>query len=391
MAVRIHGRGERPRFAASLQSDGTLELLIYEDIGPDYWSYSGGITAKTIRQQIDENSSCTRLAVRIDSDGGDAFDGIAIYNVLRAQKKPVDVYVDGLAASAASIIAMAGDTITMAVNTCMMIHNASAIVYGTAAALRQTAEALDTVSEAIAQTYVSRTGKPLADILALLDAETWMTAQECLAQKFCTAVAETTGLPEPSTLDARRRAIAARLHLAARAEAKTKRVDGEDLTWDDFIVALDHEDISTWHLPWKFKTLEKTKAHLRNALARFDQVQGLSKEQKHAAWRKLVSLCKKYGIDVASEDRARFHVWAKAEGGVCECDCDNCIDANCAACNNPECDDSDCLDCPMQAQARSALSVQYLDHDIEIRKRKSALLEREAQAHAGAERAARSA
>src|ERR1700677_1452898 len=83
---------------ASLQSDGTLEILIYGDIGANWWG-DGGITTGTVRQQIDQAGAANfqKISVRIDSDGGDAFDGIGIYNVLRSQKKAIDVFVDGLA------------------------------------------------------------------------------------------------------------------------------------------------------------------------------------------------------------------------------------------------------------------------------------------------------
>lgn len=373
MALRFKGRGEKPRFQAALQADGTLEMLVYEDIGEDYWSYSAGITAKTIRQQIDAAPNASRIAVRIDSDGGDAFDGIAIYNVLRATKKPIDVYVDGLAASAASIIAMAGDTITMGVNTCMMIHNAAAGFYGDANYFRKQAEALDTVSEAIAQTYVAKTGKQLDQVKAMMDAETWMTAQECLEQNFCTALTAESGIEQPALVAARRKALEARLErskAAVRNEAKTKRVDGEDLTWECFIVALDHNDPETWHLPYKFSTVEKTKSHLRDALGRIDQVKGLSKEQKHAAYAKLVRLCKQYGIEVSQENAHRLKVWAAADG-VCACGCENCMDGNCSECTDPDCEDPNCENCPMQAEA-SARATDRAKLDLQFRKLKSA-------------------
>jgi uncharacterized protein len=85
--------------------------------------------------------------------------------------------------------------------------------------------------------------------------------------------------------------------------AKTKRVDGEDLTADCFLIVGDKDDTSTWKLPWKFSTEEKTKSHLRNALARFNQLTGVSEEDKKKAWTKLVSLCKKYGIEVSDDNK----------------------------------------------------------------------------------------
>ena len=87
-------------------------------------------------------------------------------------------------------------------------------------------------------------------------------------------------------------------------EKKTKRVDGEDLTSDCFLIVGDENDTSTWKLPWKFSTDAKTKSHLQNALARFNQLKDASQEDKDKAWRKLVELCKQYDIDVSEENKS---------------------------------------------------------------------------------------
>jgi ATP-dependent protease ClpP protease subunit len=188
---------------ASLQSDGTLELLIYEDIGADFWT-GGGITAKSMKDQIDFAGDFSRLSVRINSPGGDAFEGNAIYNLLRAQKKPIDVYVDGIAASSASIIAMAGDTITMGPNAMMMIHNAWGQCSGYAEDMRKTGDVLDKVSDSIGKVYVGRTGKSADEIASMMDDETWMDARECLDQGFCTEITGDEEIQEMALARARR-------------------------------------------------------------------------------------------------------------------------------------------------------------------------------------------
>jgi ATP-dependent Clp protease protease subunit len=180
-------RPQKPCFQAALQNDGTLELLVYDQVGFDWWS-GGGITAKSFKDQIDAAGNFERILVRINSPGGDPFEGSAIYSLIRAQKKPVEVCVDGIAASAASIIAMAGDTVTMGPGAMMMIHNASGYCMGFAADMRKMADALDAISGSIAQVYVTRTKQTLDKITAMMDAETWMTAQECVDQGFATAI-----------------------------------------------------------------------------------------------------------------------------------------------------------------------------------------------------------
>jgi len=191
--------GQTRGFRASLRDDGTLEMLVYGDIVDtatlsmlEAWGYptDGFISATAIKKQMDEAGEYAGISLRINSPGGDAFEGIAIHNLIRAQGKPVAVYVDGVAASSASIVAMAGDTITMGGNAMMMVHNAWCGCQGEAADMRKTADLLDKVSESIGQTYVKRTGKTAAEIKALMDAETWMSAQDCLRDGFATKIAE---------------------------------------------------------------------------------------------------------------------------------------------------------------------------------------------------------
>lgn len=177
----------KPFFRASMGTDGVLEMLMYEEIGQDYWSGTG-VTAASVRAQIDRAGIYTSILVRINSPGGDAFEGIAIGNVLKATGKPINVCVDGIAASAASIIAMCGTTITMASNAMMMIHKASSFAYGNADDFLATSTALAKIDGSLAQTYVDRTGKTSDDILAMMAAETWMSAADCLRDGFCTAI-----------------------------------------------------------------------------------------------------------------------------------------------------------------------------------------------------------
>jgi ATP-dependent protease ClpP protease subunit len=188
-AARKPAAGMKPFFRAAVQSDGTLEMLVYEEIGENYWT-GGGVTAKSVKQQMDDAGPYNKIVMRINSPGGDAFEGTAIHNLIRAQKKPVEVCIDGIAASSASIIAMAGDTITMGHNAMMMIHNAWSACVGDAADMRKTADTLDKVSASIAQTYVDRTGKSMDDIKALMDAETWMSADDCIKEGFATQIAK---------------------------------------------------------------------------------------------------------------------------------------------------------------------------------------------------------
>jgi len=178
-------KNQKPYFKAAVKGD-TLEMLVYGEIGKN-WD-GCGVSASDIKKQIDNAGAFDKISLRINSPGGDAFEGIAIHNLIRAQKKPVEVCVDGLAASSASIVAMAGDTITMGSNAMMMIHNAWSVAAGNAAELRKMADTLDKVSASIAQTYVDKTGKTLDEIKSLMDDETWMSAEDCVKMSFATGV-----------------------------------------------------------------------------------------------------------------------------------------------------------------------------------------------------------
>lgn len=187
-----HGKaGSKPFFRAAVRNAstggaGVLEMMVYEQIGENWWT-GEGITAKNVKQTVDRmNGAFSRVMLRINSPGGDAFEGVAILNLLRSLGKPIDVCVDGIAASAASIIAMAGDTITMGSGAMMMIHNAWSMVAGNAAALTKEAETLAAIDTSIAQTYVDRTGQELSAVKAMMDAETWMGADECIEKGFAT-------------------------------------------------------------------------------------------------------------------------------------------------------------------------------------------------------------
>lgn len=162
-------------------ADKTPVLSIFDDIG------AYGVSAKSFLDDL-RTVTTDEVDVEINSPGGDVFAGLAIYNGLRASGKKINVKVLGLAASAASLVAMAGDTIEMPENAFMMIHNPWGFAMGGADEMRNTADVLDKIGTGLVSTYAKRTGKTAQEITALLDAETWMTAQEAVDAGFATSV-----------------------------------------------------------------------------------------------------------------------------------------------------------------------------------------------------------
>lgn len=171
------------RFARVSNAADDFELLIYGDIGENWWGES--ITAASVAKQISE-AKAKRILVRINSYGGSVTDGTAIYNALRASGAVITCRIDGIAASIASLIAMAGDTVEMSSNTLLMVHAPWVGVMGNSRELREAADILDTYARAMATSYARKTGRTLDDELASLTdgVDHWFTASEAKEQGY---------------------------------------------------------------------------------------------------------------------------------------------------------------------------------------------------------------
>lgn len=178
---------------------GAAELMIYGRIGGGGF-FDEGIGASDVAAMLREAGSGP-IDVRINSGGGDVFDGIAIHSLLARHPGTVTVYIDGLAASAASFIALAGHRIVSARNAFMMIHDGMTGTYGNAATHRGSAELLDKVSANIADMYAERAGEDIEHWRNLMTVNgedgTWFTGQEALEAGL---VDELTEVPDDSVL-----------------------------------------------------------------------------------------------------------------------------------------------------------------------------------------------
>ncbi|QOX78739.1 phage major capsid protein [Trichlorobacter lovleyi] len=160
----------------------TAEIFIYEQIGEDWWT-GEGVTAKNFCKEV-AALNVRQIDLHINSPGGSVFDGQAIYNALKRHPACVTTYVDGIAASIASVIALAGDTVIMAPNSLYMIHNPWGLAQGSADEMRKYADLLDKVRDTIVSVYREKCGLSDEGIIALMDAETWMSAEEAQAFGF---------------------------------------------------------------------------------------------------------------------------------------------------------------------------------------------------------------
>jgi ATP-dependent protease ClpP protease subunit len=154
-----------------------IEVLLYGDVGQDWF---GDGNAAVDMQAILADNPAARVKLRINSSGGDVFEGVAMHALLSRHAGPVDVSVDGLAASAASLVAMAGNTVEISQGAMIMVHNASAMAVGNAAEIDSTVALLRKVDAEMAAIYAKRSGQSVVDVQSAMDAETWYTAAEAV-------------------------------------------------------------------------------------------------------------------------------------------------------------------------------------------------------------------
>ncbi len=162
----------------------TGEIFIYDAIGDSSW---GMIDAASVIDALGQIGN-KKAIVRLNSPGGSVDEGIAIHSALERHKPGVEVIVDSLAASIASVIMLASDTRIVVENGMVMTHNASTIAWGDSRELRRWADVLDKYGERIVKTYAKKTGKTEQQIRQWMDDETWMTADEAVANGFATAI-----------------------------------------------------------------------------------------------------------------------------------------------------------------------------------------------------------
>lgn len=169
-------------FALAGQGTDTIELDVYSVIGESFWYDS--ISASAVRRQLKSNPDAKTVAIRINSDGGDIIDAQAIYTDLQEHPGQKKVTITGIAASAATLIAMAGDEIVMAEGAWFMIHDVWGGAQGSPEDLENKANLMRAASANYAKAYSARTGMPITEVSKLMAAETWMTAADAKARGF---------------------------------------------------------------------------------------------------------------------------------------------------------------------------------------------------------------
>ena len=172
-------------YSIKAKAPDVAEIYIYEDVGE---SWFGGVSAKQFATDLQALGAVSTINVRLNSYGGDVFDGLAIYRLLADHPAHVVSFVDGIAASIASVIATAGSEIRIAEAGEIMIHDAWSVAIGPASEMRAVADRLDAVSSSIADVYAARTGQSKAQIQAWMTAETTFQSGDAVKHGFAQTV-----------------------------------------------------------------------------------------------------------------------------------------------------------------------------------------------------------
>jgi len=166
------------------------EIFIYGEITDWKWLDSD-VTPTDIKEELNKLKDVESINLYVNSPGGNVFAGVAIYNLLKRSNKPITAFVDGIAASIASLIILAADKVVMPSNALIMIHNVWMIAAGDAVAFRELADKLDKITDSVLlETYQAKTGISKEKLKVMLDEETWLSAEDAVKLGFADVIEE---------------------------------------------------------------------------------------------------------------------------------------------------------------------------------------------------------
>lgn len=208
----------KPEVHAAAEPDNTIS--IYDVIGEDWWT-GDGVTSKRIAAAL-RSIGDQDVVVNINSPGGDFFEGIAIYNLLREHPHRVTVKVMGLAASAASIVAMAGDEIQISEVGFLMVHNAWAVAIGNRHDMREAADTLEPFDDAMASLYATRAGAEKTEAAGWMDKESWFNGAQAVELGLADGLLPSSEVKEDDRKSAKALNAKRRIEAALRAQGMSR-------------------------------------------------------------------------------------------------------------------------------------------------------------------------
>jgi len=174
------------------KSKDEAEIFIFEEIGEDF--FGEGMTAKKFKDELKALGNVKNITLHVNSVGGSVFEGIAIHNLLKRHAAHITAFIDGIAASIASVIVMSADEIIIPPTGMIMIHNPGTFAFGTAADFRKTADDLDSITGAILASYLAKSHLSEERIKEMMDAETWMVGEEAVELGFADTLEKSEGV-----------------------------------------------------------------------------------------------------------------------------------------------------------------------------------------------------
>ncbi len=184
--------------------------------------FEGGISADDFRDCLKEHAGAD-VTIQLQSEGGSVNDGLSMYNAIMQHEGKVTIHIDTLAASIATVIACAADEVIMSSNAKYMIHRCWTVAMGNCKDFRSTADVMEMLDQDIADSYVDRTQKPKAEIIEMMDAETWMSAEDALALGFIDSIYKVERKPRAEAEMPEIKAISP-FAIAAKARATSRRM-----------------------------------------------------------------------------------------------------------------------------------------------------------------------
>lgn len=189
MPKKVENAKSKNLFNIQNKSVTEAEIIIYGPIGDSFWDDSA-VSAKQFSDELSKlPATINKIVLRLNSPGGSVFDGMAIYERLKQHKATIEVRIDGIAASIASIIAQAGDSIIIGEGSMMMIHKPSTGLYGNRDDFEKVIRTLDKIEEQMTSIYARKSGMARGEISIMLEDDYWMTAEEAIQKGFATDLA----------------------------------------------------------------------------------------------------------------------------------------------------------------------------------------------------------
>ena len=220
-----------------------VDVYIFDEIG------MGGVNAQGFIEEI-KSFKDSPMNLHINCVGGDVFDGMAIFNIIKKRTAKTTVYIEGIAASMGSVIALAADSVVMAENSLFMIHNAWGGAMGEAKEMKKTANLLDKISGEIADIYVKKTKLPYDKVKEMMDEETWLNAEEALELGFIDSISDAIKVAAKYDVSKFKNITNKEIKNKLSINIKSKKMTDELKTWfngkvEDIIARVKSENVDT--------------------------------------------------------------------------------------------------------------------------------------------------